>query len=131
MTYRDASDTSKITMSFQAIGKHGKLIHEAARTQGENASTYMRRIVLLCVAADLGIELDMAGYETTDLVTQAAKKLGMTPREFAANAARDAAADALGLRERMQRSAEQLSRLREPPPGETGERRIAGTRRAR
>jgi len=137
MTYRDASDSTKITMSFQALGKHGRLIHEAARLAGENASTYMRRLVLMCAAADLGITIDLNDYTGPDLVAQAAKKLGLSPRDFTQQAAIEKASEELGLTERIQRSTEAIERLRRDvdrasrPPGESGERKAAPMRKAR
>lgn len=85
------------TLSFQATEEHHDLIHEAAKTKDMSVSDYARRILIDWAASDLGKSPpDLSCYEP-DLVAQAAKKLGMTPREFASNAAREAASKALQL----------------------------------
>lgn len=84
-------------LSFQAIPSHWQLVHDAAKAKGLSIADYLRRVVLEWAASDLGQPPPDLSIYTPDLVAQAARKLGMSPREFSAKAVRDAAERAMGL----------------------------------
>jgi uncharacterized protein (DUF1778 family) len=86
---------SKVNINFQVTGEHAKLIHDAAASHTESAAGYCRRVMLEWASADLGLGLpDMSEYNG-DIISNAAKKLGMTAQEFTNMVAKEQAARVL------------------------------------
>lgn len=93
MQRNDHKDFEFVTLSCRVFGRDAKLVHRAAEAQRESAANYMRRIVLDHVAHELG--LPASTYTATErpsvVIAEAAKKRGITTREFMAQAAREVA----------------------------------------
>lgn len=80
------------TISFRAYDDHHALVHEAAARQGVSAANAMRKVVLEWAASVLDREPpDLTMYDHTDLIGEAAKRLGMSTREYGVWAARETA----------------------------------------
>lgn len=93
MQRNDHKDFEFVTLSCRVFGKDARLVHRAAEKQNESAANYMRRIVLDWAASDLGVPAPT--YTATErpsvLIAEAAKKRGLTTREFLHQAAREIA----------------------------------------
>lgn len=74
------------------------LVRRAAESQEITVAEYIRNIVLPWAAADLGEPPpDLSEYGSGDTVQEAAKRSGLTVREYEARAAKLLAAQELGL----------------------------------
>jgi len=104
-----ADEFKYITMGFRCYRKHADLIERAAALVPVSNSNYMRRIVINQAAADLGETppdfSELGG--SASLISDAAKKRGLTVAEFTKQAARAAAAA-------------ELSTPPDPPPWPAG-----------
>lgn len=93
MQRNDHKDFEFVTLSCRVFGRDAKLVHRAAEAQRESAANYMRRVVLDHVAHELG--LPASTYMTVErpavMIAEAAKKRGLTTREFMTQAAREVA----------------------------------------
>lgn len=95
MAQHKSSTYSHVNMNFRVLGEHAKLIHEASAKHGKSAAAYMRDVLLEWASADLGRALpDMSEY-SGDIISNAAKKLGMSAQEFTNMVARESAAKIL------------------------------------
>lgn len=109
---RDYDPEEYYTVSCRVFGTDMAIIAEAALAEGVSMQKYARRLVLPGAYADLKLAPpDFAMYEHPDPIGEAARLLGITPREYAAKAARKVALEDLGVQ-----LPTRAARASEPPP---------------
>lgn len=95
-TYKTFTDSDWRNCNFRVRGNHYKLLHEAAAKHDESAASYMRRVLITYAAADLGLDApDLSPY-SADAVSLAARRLGLTVKDFSELAIAEHARRVLG-----------------------------------
>lgn len=125
MTQHRSASYSQVNLNFRVTGEHAHMVHEAAASRQESAAQFMRTFILEWSAMVLGKPAPDLSEYSGDIIATAAKKLGMTPKEFADRAAKEAAARALhDPKVEVGRLSEELQ-ARLAQPHESGERKLA------
>jgi hypothetical protein len=92
------SEYSWVYLSARVRGKHADLVRRAAEKEGTDVAKYIRNLVIPWAAADLGEGApDMSEYADESSVQEAARRAGLSVREYEARAAKMLAARELGL----------------------------------
>lgn len=93
----DEDGNDFITMGFRCYRKHALLIDRAAARQKTSNSAYMRLVVLTQACADIGVPPPdySSVVGSPSLISEAARKKGLTVAEFTKKAVQEAAAKAL------------------------------------
>lgn len=82
----------KKTIAARLFTQHHEIVHRAASASHRSVDAYVRDVIVAWAASDLKMAPpDMTLYRHTDVVAEAARIAGVTPREFTAAAAREAA----------------------------------------
>jgi uncharacterized protein (DUF1778 family) len=82
----------KKTIACRVFEQHHDIVHRAAAAANKSVDEYSREIIVAWAASDLKLNPpDFSLYRHTDVVAEAAKLEGVTTREFASRAAREAA----------------------------------------
>ncbi len=98
-----------ITIGFRGYRAHSEFIQRAAKKAGaSSAAAYMRKVILEWAASDLGEPVpefrSLEGHG--DVVAEAAKRHGMSAREYMLKAAREMASKELAHDAEIQQNAE-------------------------
>lgn len=129
MTQHRSQNYSIVNLSFRVSGEHARLVHAAAALHKESASAFMRRVILEWSAAELKQDPPDLSEYTGDIISNAAKQMGVSVQEFMKIAARESAARVLQGGDVSKISAELQARLAAPRPASEPPPSVSSTRR--
>lgn len=129
MTQFKSQNYSICNLNFRVSGAHARLVHAAAALHKESASAYMRRVILEWSAAELKQDPPDLSEYTGDIISNAAKQMGVSVAEFMKIAARESAARVLQSGDVSKISAELQARLAGPRPASEPPPSVSSTRR--